>query len=240
MASDPGSRSDGLEVKPPPAIAGGVAALKATVAHVAHGPGLVRGTRALLAMNQPRRLRLPGLRLARAGGGRAIDRRVLRERREGGRRGGDDRARADAAFFARHAVAELAAQSRPLARPAGPPDRADVLRGGRHALPADQLGRRVRAHRRRRSPRWPDRTRPSSTPPGAPATRPRSSTSCSCAQLGTNNLPDCSNMCHESSGVGADARRSASARGRCSSTTSSTPTSSWSSARTRARTTRAC
>ena len=29
-----------------------------------------------------------------------------------------------------------------------------------------------------------------------------SSTNCSCARFGTNNLPDCSNMCHESSGAG--------------------------------------
>ena len=33
-------------------------------------------------------------------------------------------------------------------------------------------------------------------------------------QFGTNNLPDCSNMCHESSGVGARPRPSASARAR--------------------------
>ena len=46
------------------------------------------------------------------------------------------------------------------------------------------------------------RTRPSSTPRAAPATRRRSSTSCSSRELGTNNLPDCSNLCHESSGVG--------------------------------------
>ena len=34
-------------------------------------------------------------------------------------------------------------------------------------------------------------------------------------QFGTNNLPDCSNMCHESSGAGLDRGRSASARRRC-------------------------
>ena len=43
-------------------------------------------------------------------------------------------------------------------------------------------------------------------------------------QFGTNNLPDCSNMCHESSGLGLTRSRSASARGRSSSRTSSTPT----------------
>ena len=48
------------------------------------------------------------------------------------------------------------------------------------------------------------------------ATRPRFSISCFVRQFGTNNLPDCSNMCHESSGTGAHARRSASARARSS------------------------
>ena len=46
------------------------------------------------------------------------------------------------------------------------------------------------------------RTRPSSTPPDAPRTRRRSCISCSCAQFGTNNFPDCSNMCHEPTSVG--------------------------------------
>src|ERR1700712_4588493 len=61
--------------------------------------------------------------------------------------------------------------------------------------------------------------KPASTPRAAPATRRPFSTSCSCAssartsnaaaflyqllvrQFGSNNLPDCSNMCHESSGT---------------------------------------
>ena len=41
--------------------------------------------------------------------------------------------------------------------------------------------------------------------------------------FGTNNLPDCSNMCHESTSVGARPRRSASARARSASRTSTTP-----------------
>jgi anaerobic selenocysteine-containing dehydrogenase len=56
---------------------------------------------------------------------------------------------------------------------------------------------------------------------------------------GTNNFPDCSNMCHEASGV-ALARALASARARSPSTTSSTPTRFSSGARTPAPTTRAC
>ncbi len=63
------------------------------------------------------------------------------------------------------------------------------------------MGRGLRPDRRRaEGPRRP-RPRRSSTRRVAPATRPRSSTSCSCGRFGTNNLPDCSNMCHESSGA---------------------------------------
>ena len=44
--------------------------------------------------------------------------------------------------------------------------------------------------------------------------------------FGTNNFPDCSNMCHESSGTALNPTPSASAREPSPSTTSSRPTSS--------------
>ena len=69
---------------------------------------------------------------------------------------------------------------------------------------ADRLGRGVRAHRRRPCARCPTPTWPSSTPPAAPPTRRPSCSSFSPAHYGTNNFPDCSNMCHE-----ADQRRPA-------------------------------
>ena len=59
-------------------------------------------------------------------------------------------------------------------------------------------------------------------------------------QFGTNNLPDCSNMCHESSGTGltrVDRHRQGDA---CASKISRTPTRSSSSARIRARVIRGC
>src|SRR6187551_354584 len=96
------------EVKPPPAIAGGVDAIKATFAHVKHGPGLVRGTRALLAMNQPDGFDCPGCAWPEPPAGE----RSTVEFCENGAKAlawEADRARADAAFFARHSVADLAA-----------------------------------------------------------------------------------------------------------------------------------
>ena len=76
-----------------------------------------------------------------------------------------------------------------------------VLRARRHPLRADLVGRRVRADRPSTSTRSSRRTRRSSTPRARPPTRRRSPTSSSSRAFGTNNLPDCSNMCHESTSV---------------------------------------
>ena len=88
--------------------------------------------------------------------------------------------------------------------PAGPDHRSRWCAArGATPLRADRLGRRVRADRRARCTGSTARTRRSSTPPARPPTRRRSSTSSSPARFGTNNLPDCSNMCHESTSRGA-------------------------------------
>ena len=98
-------------------------------------------------MNQPDGFDCPGCAWPeprRATARRSSSARTARRRSPRRRR----RARADAAFFARARVAELRGRRRPLARPAGPPDPADGAARGGHALPADRVGRRVRAHRR--------------------------------------------------------------------------------------------
>ena len=188
-----------LEVSPPPAIAGGVAALKATVAHVAHGPGLVRGTRALLAMNQPDGFDCPGCAWPEPPPGE----RSTVEFCENGAKAlawEADRARADAAFFARHAVSELATRDEywlgqqgrlvePLWLPAG----------GTHYQPIawdDAFARIAGALAALDGPEQ-----------AAFYTSGRTSNEAAflyqlfVRELGTNNLPDCSNLCHESSGV---------------------------------------
>ena len=178
-------------------------------------------------MNQPDGFDCPGCAWPEPPAGER-SRRVLRERREGASPTRPTARAPTPAFFARHTVADLAAaRSDHWLGAAGPPDRADVRCPGRHALRADRVGRRLRAA----SPRA---ARARSTRPTRRLFYTSGRTSNEAAflyqlfvrELGTNNLPDCSNMCHESSGVGAAARRSASARGRCSSTTSSTPTPS--------------
>ncbi len=87
-----------------------------------------------------------------------------------------------------------------LARQAGPADRADGASRGRHALRADRLGRRLLDDRRP-----PDRL----DHPDEAVFYTSGKTSNEAAfvyqlfvrSFGTNNLPDCSNMCHESSGA---------------------------------------
>ena len=103
-------------------------------------------------------------------------------------------------FFAEHSVDDLATRYRLLARAAGPADPADVEAAGLSALRAGHLGAGLRASSPTSCARSTTRTRRPSTPPAARPTRRPSSTSCFVRRLGTNNLPDCSNMCHESSG----------------------------------------
>lgn len=105
-----------------------------------------RPHRAHPAQGQPEgRLRLPGLRLAR--GRQAAHRRVLRERRQGGRRGGH--AAPGHPGVLRRAPARRPGHAlRVLAGPAGPDHAPDVPAGGRRPVQGGQLGAGLRDHRR--------------------------------------------------------------------------------------------
>ena len=105
----------------------------------------------------------------------------------------------------RRALGRRAAPAAPTtgsASRAGSPSRWSA--GRRRPLRADLLGRRVRASSPTSCARW--------TAPDEAVFYTSGRTSNEAAFLyqlfvrafGTNNLPDCSNMCHESSGVGAD------------------------------------
>src|SRR6185503_18715778 len=187
------------KVTPPPSVAGGTGALAATAAHVAHGPGLLRGTRALLAMNQPDGFDCPGCAWPEP----AAAERSIVEFCENGAKAlawEADRARADAAFFARHSIAELAAhdehwlgQQGRLVEPMWLPE------GGTHYQPIgwdDAFARVARAIAALAGPEQ-----------AVFYTSGRTSNEAAflyqlfVRELGTNNLPDCSNLCHESSGV---------------------------------------
>ncbi len=93
------------------------------------------------------RLRLPRLRVA-GGARRPQARRVLRERRQGGRRGGHQ-ARRHAGVLRPALDRRPDGQARVLAVAAGPAHPSDGAAARRRPLPADRLGRRVPADRRR-------------------------------------------------------------------------------------------
>ncbi len=92
-------------------------------------------------------------------------------------------------FFAAHPVDELAGRSEHWLGPAGRLTEPMHLAPGDYALPADLLGRRLRPDRRPAARLWTAPTRRSSTPRAAPATRPRSSTSCSPAASAPTTCP---------------------------------------------------
>ena len=117
-------------------------------------------------------------------------RRVLRERRQGGRRGGHDRARRRRSSSRAHSIAELAdaVATTGSASRAGSPSRWCKPAGADHYA-ADRLGRRVRPDRGRARSGSTRRTRRSSTPRAAPATRRRSSTSSSSARSARTTCP---------------------------------------------------
>ena len=114
-----------------------------------------------------------------------------------------------------------------------------VLRPGATHYDADLVGRRLRHHRRPPARASTTPTRRSSTPRARPPTRRRSSTSSSCGPSGPTTSPTAP-TCATSPPARRWWRPSASARARSASRTSTRPSCSWSSGRTRAPTTRGC
>ena len=164
------------------------------------GPAWCAARAALLAMNQPDGFDCPGCAWPEPAPGE----RSTVEFCENGAKAvawEADRARADAAFFARHTVAELAArddhwlgQQGRLVEPMWLPD-------GRHALPADRAGTTPSRSSPARSPRCDGPDQAAFYTSGRTSNEAAFLYQLFVRELGTNNLPDCSNLCHESSGV---------------------------------------
>ena len=185
-----------LRVGPPGQMAAGVGGVARAMADVVEQPGLVRGLRALRLVNQHQGFDCPGCAWPEP------DTPHLAEFCENGAKAVAEettRARADAAFFAAHPLAELATwtdhrlgKSGRLTEPMFRDTDATCYRpiGWDDALGlvAEEL----------RGLDSPDQA--------AFYTSGRTSNEAAflyqllARKLGTNNLPDCSNMCHESSG----------------------------------------
>ena len=212
-----------LEVEHPKDHAAGPTAVAVSMKRALEPDGR-EAHRADPAQAQPgRRLRLHELRVARPGRRPPAHRRVLRERRQGRRRGGHHATGSTPEFFAEHSIAELrrAAPSYWLGQQ-GRITHPMVKRAGRHPLRADRVGRRLRADRRPSCAAWTARTRRSSTPPGGPPTRRRSPTSCSPAPSAPTTCPT-ARTCATSRPRSPWRSRSASARPASASRTSTTP-----------------
>ena len=179
--------------------AGGTAAILSTLHEIRRNDtGLLRGIKTLLKVNQPEGVDCPGCAWPEAAG----ERNEI-EFCENGAKAitwESTRRRIDAAFFARHSVAELLSESdyvlgqygrlvEPVYLPPGGSHYQAISWDAAYQLIADELGKLSSPHE------------------AAFYTSGRTSNEAAylfqllVRQLGTNNLPDCANLCHESSGV---------------------------------------
>ena len=108
--------------------------------------------------------------------------------------------RVDAAFFAAHSVSLLREQTDHWLEANGRLTEPMYLAAGRRPLRADRLGRGVPPDRRP-AQRASDPNRAVFYTSGRASNEAAFAYQLLARRLGTNNLPDCSNMCHESSGA---------------------------------------
>lgn len=186
-----------LAIKAPKSYGAGVPGVVRALEHATTQMGVVRSALTLTAINQKDGFDCPGCAWPDPDHRHAAE--FCGERRQGRCRGGDPapgHRRVLRHPFGRRSGHPL----RPLARPTG-----DASPSRWCCATAPRTTNRSAGTRRSSwSPancgacRTP--TRRSSTPRAGRPTRPPSRTSCSSVPSVTNNLPDCSNMCHESSG----------------------------------------
>ena len=188
---------DGLRVSKPKRSAAGIPGVVHGLADVLEQSGVRRGYRALRVVNQPRGFDCPGCAWPEPG------KPHLAEFCENGAKAVAEEStvrRVDAAFFAAHPVSELVTRSdhwlgqqgrvtEPVLRDTGSDHYTPISWDEAFTIMADELA----------AMDSPDRA--------AFYTSGRTSNEAAflyqlfARRLGTNNLPDCSNMCHESSGA---------------------------------------
>jgi molybdopterin-dependent oxidoreductase alpha subunit len=183
---------------PPKTWAAGLPAVTSSMEHIIREAGLVRGTRGLLEMNQPGGFDCPSC----AWPDPDRDRSIAEFCENGAKALASEATRklADADFFARHSVAELAAQTDHWHELQGRIARPMILRqGASHYQPVSWSDAFSIIAKHLKALPSPDEA--------VFYTSGRASNEAAflyqlfVRSYGTNNLPDCSNMCHESSGL---------------------------------------
>ena len=179
--------------------AGGWGALQAVARALRAQMALNRETRALRRVNQPDGFDCPGCawpdpRHASSfefceNGAKAVAWEATRKR-------------ADPEFFAAHTVAELWNWSDYALEDARPPDASDALRRGHATATCRSPGTSVRTHRRTSCARSPDPNMAEFYTSGRTSNEAAFLYQLFAREFGTNNFPDCSNMCHEATSVG--------------------------------------
>ena len=198
ISAQPPQEPSPPEVQQPKKVAGGLPAIVSAVKSIGSEMGLVRGTRTLLKLNQPGGVDCPGCAWPEP----AAERSHFEFCENGAKHiaGEATTKRVTPEFFATHSVADLALQSDEWLEAQGRITHPMLLRrNASHYEPIewddafDLIGGELTALN------YPDQA--------IFYTSGRTSNEAAflyqlfVRQFGTNNLPDCSNMCHESSGT---------------------------------------
>jgi molybdopterin-dependent oxidoreductase alpha subunit len=189
---------EAVEFSEPADVAGGVPAVVSTMKHAMAQMGVTRGMKTLMRVNQTDGFDCPGCAWPDP------RHRTPTEFCENGAKAVAEEAttkRIDAAFFRRHALGELRGKSGYWLGQQGRLTEPMVCRGGsEHYEPIDWSEAEVLVAKALRDLASPDEA--------VFYTSGRTSNEAAfllqlfVRMVGTNNLPDCSNLCHESSGVG--------------------------------------
>jgi molybdopterin-dependent oxidoreductase alpha subunit len=187
-----------VRLAPASTAAGGFGALAATLRYAQAQTGLARGVRVLARTNQTSGFDCPGCAWPEP------DERATIEFCENGAKAVLSEAttrRADASFFAAHGVSELATRSDGWLNDQGRLVEPMVLRpGSTHYEPIDWDDAFALVARQLRALGSPDEALFYTS--GRTSNEAAFLYQLFVRAFGTNNLPDCSNMCHESSGAG--------------------------------------
>lgn len=197
-AIPPREDAGGLRQCAPPRGAAGIGSVKSSLAYTWRQAGILRGGKALLHLNQ-----LDGFDCPSCAWPDPKDRAMVEFCENGARATADESTtrRVDADFFAAHSIEELAARSDQWLNARGRLTEPMVLRAGAERyerIAWDDAFALIGATLRE----LPDSSRAAFYTSGRTSNEAAFLYQLFVRSFGTNNLPDCSNMCHESSGVG--------------------------------------